>query len=146
MTKFFPMKISTNGGYKFLLMFLAFISVSVISAQQLQDSTRVSPIEGLEQGNFFLSAGFNFNELVTKNNDEFIFYILDDSNTRYNVKLGSGYMVEDMRSVGVGFRYFYDKYEVTYENAGGDTIRSTSRSTKAIGNIFYGISKPIFDS
>ncbi len=114
-----------------------------------QDSTSVmtiNPSEGLNKGNIGFSVGVNFGQFTSKNEDAFIYYILDETNLKYNFKLGGFYNIRDQKNVGVGFRYYHDDTKIEYENAVGDTIKSTSLEKRYVTSVFYGISKPLFGS
>ena len=114
-----------------------------------QDSTSVlsiNPSEGLNKGNYAFTVGMNFGQYTSKNEDAFIYYILDEENVKYNIKLGFAYNVKDGRQVGAGFRYINDDTSIEYENAVGDTINTTSFERRYVTSIFYGISKSLFGS
>lgn len=94
-----------------------------------QDSTAVisiNPSEGLQKGNYAFSVGMNFGQYTSKNEDAFIYYVLDEQNIKYNIKLGFGYNIKENRAVGVGFRFINEDTSIEYENAVGDTINTTS--------------------
>jgi len=114
-----------------------------------QDSTSVisiNPSEGLNKGFYAFSVGMNFGQYTSKNEDAFIYYILDEKNIKYNIKLGFSYNIKDNRAVGVGFRFINDDTSILYENAVGDTINTNSLERRYITSIYYGISKSLFGS
>lgn len=121
------------------------LASSFLIAQE-DTSDKLAYAEGLKEGNYMFSIGFNFGQFINKNEDEFIYYVLDDKAVKYNIKLGFGYQFKDLKSVGVGLRYYHDDYQVTYENVVGDTISSSNFERRLTTNLFYGISKPLFDS
>ena len=88
----------------------------------------------------------NFGQYVTKNEDNFIYYTIDEKNIKYNVKLGFGYYINDNKTVGVGFRFINDENDITYENAVRDTINTSSHEKSYVTSVYYGISKPLFGS
>lgn len=130
----------------FFILFFTFSGTLSVYTQEHKTQGSVAPVEGLEQGKYSFSVGFNFGQFISKNEDAYIYYILDDQNIKYNVKLGFGYNIQDMKTIGVGFRYYYDKYDVEYENVVGDTIMSSSLDKRLTTNLYYGISKPLFGS
>ena len=114
-----------------------------------QDSTSVisiNPSEGLSKGYYSFSVGMNFGQYTSKNEDAFIYYILDEQNIKYNIKLGFAYNIKDNRSLGVGFRYINDDTTIEYENAVGDTINTSSLERRYVTSLYYGISKSLFGS
>lgn len=114
-----------------------------------QDSTSVisiNPSEGLNKGYYSFSVGMNFGQYTSKNEDAFIYYILDEQNIKYNIKLGFSYNFKDNRSLGVGFRYINDDTTIEYENAVGDTINTSSLERRYVTSLYYGISKSLFGS
>ena len=114
-----------------------------------QDSTSVisiNPSEGLSKGYYSFSVGMNFGQYTSKNEDAFIYYILDEQNIKYNIKLGFAYNIKDNRSFGVGFRYINDDTTIEYENAVGDTINTSSLERRYVTSLYYGISKSLFGS
>lgn len=124
-------------------------SSSLIDPKSSQDSTSVmtiSPSEGLNEGHYAFSVGVNFGQFTSKNEDAFIYYILDEENLKYNIKLGFSYAIKDRRNVGVGFRYYHDDTSIEYENAVGDTINTNTLEKRYVASVFYGISKSLFGS
>lgn len=115
-------------------------------SQENKSQDSIAPVEGLEQGKYSFSIGVNFGQFINKNEDAYTYYILDDKNIKYNVKLGFGYNVRDMKNVGIGLRYYHDKYDIEYENVVGDTIMNSSLEKRLTTNLYYGISKPLFGS
>lgn len=130
--------------------YFSLISVFLFSGSIFaQDSTSVdsiSPSEGLKKGNYSFSVGMNFGQFTNKNEDEFIYYVLDEKNIKYNIKLGFAYNIKDNRAVGVGFRFVNEDTSILYENALGDTISTNSLERRYITSVFYGISKSLFGS
>lgn len=145
---------------RFILVLIIFVMPQMVIGQKEENDNQevpeqendafepivISPVEGLKEGYYSFSIGFNFDQFVSKNQDEFIYFVLDDKELRYNIKLGFGYQFKDLKSFGIGLRYYYDQYDVEYENAVGDTIVSTSLDRRITTNLFYGISKPLFGS
>jgi len=114
-----------------------------------QDSTSVisiNPSEGLNKGFYAFSVGVNFGQSTSKNEDAFIYYILDEKNIKYNVKVGFSYNIKDNSALGVAFRFTNDDTSILYENAVGDTINTNSLERRYVTSIFYGISKSLFGS
>jgi len=100
----------------------------------------------LEKGNYLFSIGANVGTTTFKNEDELIYFILNEKESKFNIKLGFGYFIKDYTPIGVGFRYKYYDSKLEYETVVGDTIQYNERENHYISNIFYGISKPIFES
>ena len=106
----------------------------------------INPSEGLDKGNYAFSVGMNFGQYTSKNEDAFIYYILDEKNIKYNVKLGFSYNIKDNRAIGVGFRFFNDETTIEYENSVGDTINTNTLERRYVTSVYYGISKSLFGS
>ena len=98
------------------------------------------------KGGFLFSIGTNLNTFVTKNEDQFVYYVLDEKDTRFNIKLGFGYYIKDTHPIGFGFRYYYDQTASIYENPIGDTIHYNALTREYTTNIYYGITKSLFKS
>ncbi len=135
--------------YKFFFNLLVWSVLFYSMPFFAQDSTSVmsiNPSEGLNKGFYAFSVGMNFGQYTSKNEDAFIYYILDEKNVKYNIKLGFAYNVKDRRQIGVGFRFINDDTSIEYENAVGDTINTTSFERRYVTSIYYGISKSLFGS
>ena len=131
----------------FLLCLLSLILLpSTLHAQDSTSTMTINPSEGLSKGYYVFSVGLNFGQFTSKNEDALIYYILDEENTIYNIKLGFGYNIDDYRSIGAGFRFFNDDTSIEYENAVGDTINTTSLERRYVTSLYYGISKSLFGS
>ena len=128
------------------LILALFFSGYFLSAQDSTTLVVNKYYNSLSKGNFILSLGTNLNTYVSKNEDQLVYYVLDEKNTRFNIKLGFGYYIKDSNPVGAGFRYYYDKSSITYENAVGDTINYNERTNEYVTNLFYGITKSLFNS
>lgn len=102
--------------------------------------------ESLKKGKMFLSVGANLFTDVTKNQDQFTSYTLDESDQQFNVKLAYGYFIKDTHPIGVGFKYVNNNFESTYETLLLDTVNYSERNNDYIINIFYGVTKPLFGS
>lgn len=127
------------------LLTLLFYSTSFFA----QDSTsvaQINPSEGLGKGFYAFSVGMNFGQNTSKNEDAFIYYILDEKNVKYNIKAGFSYNIKDNSALGIGFKFINDDTSILYENTVGDTINSNSQERRYVTNIFYGISKSLFGS
>jgi len=68
----------------FIFVFLLFLNFQQSWSQD--NSSIVNPSQGLEKGNYSFSIGMNFGQYVTKNEDNFIYYTIDEKNIKYNVK------------------------------------------------------------
>ena len=119
-----------------ILALIFFVAGYSLSAQDSIPLVANKYYNSLSKGNFILSLGTNLATDVNKYEDQFLYYVLDETNTRFNIKLGFGYYVKNTNPVGVGFRYFYDKSQITYENAIGDTVNYNSQS-KHIQPMFF---------
>lgn len=118
----------------------------MISAQQADINNQQNSFEPFAKGNFIFSVGTNFNTETSKNEDRDINFIIDEQDRRFNLKIGLGYVVADNHPIILGFRYFSDKLNSTYENVVADTIGINSLERRFIINVGYGINKPIFNS
>ena len=129
------------------LLFLLILPGGIqLHAQDTSNVVKVNFDEALKKGNFVLSVGVNFFTNVVKNEDQLIYYALDDYERNLNIKLGAGYFIKDNHPIGIGFRYFSRTSNVVYENIQQDTITYNEESRDYITNIFYGIAKPMFNS
>ena len=123
-----------------------FFVANSLHSQEITNIDSTSIFNALSKGKHFFGVGTNFNTSVAKNEDDFIIFILDEENTRFNIKLAFGYNIRDNHPVGIAFRHFYDKENIVYENTLRDTISSNSVRKDYITNIFYGVTKPLFNS
>jgi len=124
-------------------------STAVQSLNFVQDSTSVksqNPSEGNNKGYYAFSVGMNFGQYTSKNEDAFIYFILDEKNIKYNVKLGFSYNIQDNKAVGISFRLVNDDTNILYENAVGDTINTNTLERSYSVGAFYALSKPLFKS
>jgi len=106
----------------------------------------INPNEGNRKGYYAFSVGMNFGQYTSKNEDAFIYYILDEKNVKYNVKLGFSYNIKDNRAIGLSFRMVNDDTNILYENAIGDTINTNSLERYYSVGAFYAITKSLFKS
>lgn len=133
---------------KYLVVYL-FSSLFISTSLFAQDSTAVkvvNPSEGNSEGYYAFSVGMNFGQYTSKNEDAYIYYILDEKNIKYNIKLGFSYNIKDNRAVGLSFRYVNDDYNILYENAIGDTINTNTLERYYSIGAFYAVTKPLFKS
>lgn len=100
----------------------------------------------LDEGNYFFSIGTNLGTNTSKNRDDFIFYTIDEKNSNFNIKLGFGHYIKDNTPIGFGFRYKNFKTDLVYENTTSDTIHYIEKENQYVSNIFYGITKSLFNS
>lgn len=124
-------------------------SVSPMEGDIAQDSIAVKPVnpsEGNSKGYYAFSVGMNFGQYTNKNEDAFIYFILDEKNIKYNVKLGFSYNIKDNRAVGVSFRLVNDDNNILYENAVGDTINTNTLERYYSVGAFYAVTKSLFKS
>jgi len=132
--------------YQIALVLGFTLTVNSLTAQDSTTMVANKYYNALCKGNFILSLGTNLNTYTSKNEDQLLYYVLDEKNTRFNIKLGFGYYIKDTNPVGVGFRYYYDKSNIIYENAIGDTINYNELTNEYVTNLFYGITKSLFNS
>jgi hypothetical protein len=132
--------------YSFLCLLTLIFYSTLCLAQDSTSVISINPSEGLNKGFYGLSVGMNFGQYTSKNEDAFVYFILDEENIKYNIKLGFSYNIKDNRALGVGFRFLKDDRATLYENAVGDTIKTNSDERRYVTNIYYGISKSLFGS
>ena len=153
----FYIKLLQNIYMQKYFLFLIFFSTSLFAQDStavqslnfVQDSSfvaSVNPSEGNSKGYYAFSVGMNVGQYTSKNEDAFIYYILDESNIKYNVKLGFSYNIQDNKAVGVSFRLVNDDTNILYENAVGDTINTNTLERYYSVGAFYALSKPLFKS
>lgn len=82
---------------KYFLLYLLtslFYSTSFF-AQGSTSVKAINPSEGLNKGFYAFSVGVNFGQYTSKNEDAFFYYIQDEKNIKYNVKVGFSYNIKD---------------------------------------------------
>lgn len=131
---------------KLIFLIALIVQGTYVVAQENDESKNDSTFYAFEKGNFYLSVGANFSSDVSKNSDEFIYYVIDEKEDNFNIKLGFGYMIKDGKSVGIGYRYKSKSINTLYETSIGDTINYQEKTREHIANISYGMIKPLFGS
>ena len=129
-----------------LLSIVFYFFLSHLNAQGSEDNNENPFTESLKAGNMFLGVGTNLFTDVTRNQDVLDYYVIDETDRRFNLRVVWGYFIKDTNPVGIGYRYKTNKLNTTYENALTDTITYEEIRNSHVFNIFYGITKPLFDS
>mgnify|MGYP003670949384 CR=1 FL=1 len=136
--------------FKISILSVLLLQANLSYSQKIEkDSLRVikdSTFYAFEKGNFFVSVSANFKTNISKNSDEFFYYIIDEDTKNYNFKIGAGYMINDRRSIALAYGHSYAYINTLYETSVLDTINYEEKTRSNFARISYGVTKPIFNS
>ena len=118
----------------------------LLGAQNIEADKPYQYPHSLQKGNFVLSIGANLFSYLDKNQDQFIYYALEETSRYFNIKTGLSYTLSDGKQLGVAFRYKRSYTHTKYENSASDTVEYIDNLDSYTANVFYGITKPIFQS
>lgn len=128
------------------LLLLFFIAGNITAQESVILEEDTSLISSLKKGRFMMGIGGNLNSHVRKNEDDYIYYTLDEKLTFMNVKAYFGYFYKDHKAAGLGFRYSRDFIRTKYVTTLGDTVNYAERYNAYESSLFQKKLTPVFGS
>lgn len=128
-----------------LLITVIICNLAISQSNSLLEKDSLT-IASLKKGKIMLGLGAYLTDDTRRNEDDIIYYIIDERENDINFKLQMGYFSDDYKVTGIGFQYRRNNNHYLYTTLLGDTVKYDELTNNFRIDVFRKYYSPIFGS